>query len=141
MKQQPKFRKFNKPHHPKFRKNVIRQKALTQASQVFVLVAKQPRLVNMNQIEAARRAIVRSVRKLPARLLIRAFPSHPKTSLPSETRMGGRKRGVDQWVAIVQNRRIVFELSGISEKVARAAFKAAQFKLSGSHQVETRLKD
>ena len=139
MKQRPKSRKFLKPHNPKFSTVWSNQKTLSQAIEVTVLVATKSALMPMNQVEAARRVIARATRKLPnRRLIIRAFPSHPQTKIPGETRMRRRKRAVERWVSVNKPGTILFELSRISSKSAITILKKACFKLSRKFIVETR---
>jgi large subunit ribosomal protein L16 len=80
------------------------------------------------QIEAARRAIVHSVRR-GGKLWIRIFPDKPVTAKPAETRMGGGKGAVDHWVAVVKPGRMIFEISGVDEESAREAMRLAAHKL------------
>lgn len=80
------------------------------------------------QIEAARRAIVRGVRRT-GKLWIRIFPDKSVTAKPAETRMGKGKGAVDHWVAVVQPGRILFEITGVSEREARSAMHLASYKL------------
>jgi large subunit ribosomal protein L16 len=80
------------------------------------------------QIEAARRAIVRHVKR-GGKLWIRVFPDKPVTSKPAETRMGGGKGAVDHWVAVVKPGRMIFEISGVQEDSAREAMRLASHKL------------
>ena len=80
------------------------------------------------QIEAARRAIVRHVKR-GGKLWIRVFPDKPVTSKPAETRMGGGKGAVDHWVAVVKPGRMIFEIAGVPEEAAREAMRLASHKL------------
>ena len=80
------------------------------------------------QIEAARRAIVRHVKR-SGRLWIRIFPDKPVTAQAAETRMGGGKGNLDHWVAVVKPGRMIFELTGMSENIAREAMRLASHKL------------
>ena len=80
------------------------------------------------QIESARRAIVRHLRR-GGQLWIRVFPDKPITEKPLETRMGSGKGNVEGWVAVVKPGRILFELAGVREEVAREAFRKASHKL------------
>ena len=80
------------------------------------------------QIEAARRAIVRHVKR-GGKLWIRVFPDKPVTAKPAETRMGGGKGAVDHWVAVVKPGRMIFEMSGVQEEAAREAMRLASHKL------------
>jgi large subunit ribosomal protein L16 len=80
------------------------------------------------QIEAARRAIVRHVKR-GGKLWIRVFPDKPVTAKPAETRMGAGKGAVDHWVAVVKPGRMIFEMAGVSEEAAREAMRLASHKL------------
>ena len=80
------------------------------------------------QIEAGRMAIQRHVKRA-GKLWIRVFPDKPVTKKPLEVRMGGGKGGVEEWVAVVKPGRVLFEISGVDEKVARDAFALASAKL------------
>ncbi len=94
----------------------------------FGLQALEPAWVTARQIEAARRAIVRFVRRR-GKYWIRIFPDKPVTAKPAETRMGKGKGTVDHYVAVVRPGRILFELGGVSEDVAREAMRLASHKL------------
>jgi len=94
----------------------------------FGLQALQPSWITSRQIEAARRAIVRHVRRR-GKYWIRIFPDKPVTAKPAETRMGKGKGPVDHWVAVVKPGRILFELAGVSEEMAREAMRLAANKL------------
>ena len=94
----------------------------------YGLQALEPAWITARQIEAARRAIVRHARRR-GKYWIRIFPDKPVTAKPAETRMGKGKGAVDHWVAVVKPGRIMFELSGVSEKVAREAMRLASHKL------------
>lgn len=80
------------------------------------------------QIEAARRAIVRHVKR-GGKLWIRVFPDKPVTAKPAETRMGSGKGNVDHWVAVVKPGRVIFEIAGVREEAAREAMRLASHKL------------
>ena len=94
----------------------------------YGLQALEPAWITARQIEAARRAIVRHVRRR-GKYWIRIFPDKPVTAKPAETRMGKGKGAVDHWVAVVKPGRIMFELSGVSEEMAREAMRLASHKL------------
>lgn len=94
----------------------------------YGLQALEPCWMTARQIEAARRAIVRHVRR-GGRMWIRVFPDKPVTKKPAETRMGGGKGAVDEWVAVIQPGRVLFELSGVGEDVAKEALRLAAAKL------------
>ncbi len=95
----------------------------------YGLQALEPGWVTARQIEAARRAIVRYMRRR-GKVWIRIFPDKPVTKKPAETRMGKGKGSVDHWVAVVKPGRILFEVSGLSEEGAREALRLAAHKLS-----------
>ncbi len=95
----------------------------------FGLQALEPGWVTARQIEAARRALVRYMRRR-GKVWIRIFPDKPVTQKPAETRMGKGKGAVDHWVAVVKPGRILFELSGLNEPAAREAMRRAAHKLS-----------
>ena len=103
----------------------------------YGLQALEPCWLTARQIEAARRAIVRFVRK-SGKLWIRVFPDKPITRKPAETRMGGGKGNVDQWVAVVKPGRIIFELAGVKEEDAEEAFRLAAHKLPIKTQIVKR---
>ena len=84
--------------------------------------------ITARQIEAARMAITRHVKRA-GKLWIRIFPHRPVTKKPLEVRMGGGKGGVEEWAADIQPGRVMYEISGIDEKVAREAFRLAGHKL------------
>ena len=94
----------------------------------YGLQALEPAWITARQIEAARRAIVRHVRRR-GKYWIRIFPDKPVTAKPAETRMGKGKGAVDHWVAVVKPGRIMFELGGVSEEMAREAMRLASHKL------------
>ncbi len=94
----------------------------------YGLQALEPAWITARQLEAARRAIVRHVRRR-GKYWIRVFPDKPVTAKPAETRMGKGKGAVDHWVAVVKPGRIVVELGGVSEEMAREAMRLASHKL------------
>ena len=88
----------------------------------------EPGWITARQIEAARVAISRHVKKL-GKIYIRVFPDHPFTKKPAETRMGTGKGGVEGYVAVVRPGRVIFEVEGVSREVAQTAFTRALHKL------------
>lgn len=94
----------------------------------WALQALEPGWVTATQIEAARIAITRQVKR-GGKLWIRIFPDKPVTKKPAETRMGSGKGAPELWVSVVRPGRILFEMAGVSEDVARAALRLAAFKL------------
>jgi len=95
----------------------------------YGLQALEPGWVSARQIEAARRAIVRYMRRR-GKIWIRIFPDHPYTHRPPETRMGKGKGGVEYWVAVVKPGRIMFEVGGLPGSIAKEALEQATYKLS-----------
>ncbi len=95
----------------------------------FGLQALEPAEISAREIEAARRAIVHHLRR-GVMLWIRVFPDKPVSRKPAETRMGSGKGALDRWVAVVRPGRMVFEISGVKEEAAKAAFRLAAHKLS-----------
>ena len=94
----------------------------------FGLVAMEPCWIKSNQIEAARIAMTRYTKR-SGKVWIKIFPDKPVTKKPAETRMGSGKGSPEFWVAVVKPGRILFEMSGVSEAVAREAFRLAAHKL------------
>ena len=103
----------------------------------FGLQVMSPGWLTARQIEAARVAISRSVKKL-GKIYVRVFPDHPFTKKPAETRMGTGKGGVEGWVAVVRPGRVIFEVEGCSREIAEEAFHRAHHKLSVKTQLITR---
>jgi large subunit ribosomal protein L16 len=95
----------------------------------YGLQALEPGWVTARQIEAARRTLVRFMKRR-GKVWIRIFPDKPVTQKPAETRMGKGKGSVDHWVAVVKPGRILFELSGLPEDSAREAMRLAAHKLA-----------
>jgi len=91
----------------------------------FGLKALEPAWITARQIEAARRAIVRTLRRR-GKVWIRIFPV---TRRPAETRLGGGKGNVEEWVAVVKPGRIMFEVGGVAPELAQAALRKASYKL------------
>jgi large subunit ribosomal protein L16 len=94
----------------------------------FGMQVLEPGWITARQIEAARVAISRQVKKL-GKIYVRVFPDHPFTKKPAETRMGTGKGGVEGYVAVVRPGRVIFEVEGCTEEVARTAFLRAHHKL------------
>ncbi len=103
----------------------------------YGLQALEPGWVSARQIEAARRAIVRYMRRR-GKIWIRIFPDHPYTHRPPETRMGKGKGGVEYWVAVIKPGRIMFELGGLPGSIAKEALEQATYKLSIKTRVVAR---
>ena len=94
----------------------------------FGLQALEPAWITSNQIEAARRAMTRYVKR-GGNIWIKIFPDKPVTEKPAETRMGSGKGSPEYWVAVVKPGRILFEMGGVSEEDAREAMRLAAHKL------------
>lgn len=95
----------------------------------YGLKAVEPAWVTNRQIEAARRAITRYIKR-GGKVWIRIFPDKPLTKKPAETRMGKGKGAVEGWVAVVKPGRILYEIKGVTEGEAREAMRLAGYKLS-----------
>ena len=122
----PKRTKYRKQHRGRMKGKAGRGNTLSFGE--FGLQALEPCWMTSRQIEAARRAIVRHVKR-GGKLWIRVFPDKPVTAKPAETRMGGGKGAVDHWVAVVKPGRMIFEMSGVPEEDAREAMRLASHKL------------
>jgi large subunit ribosomal protein L16 len=94
----------------------------------FALKCLETKLITARQIEASRRAIIRYLKK-GGKLWIRIFPDKPITQKGGEVGMGGGKGGVDHYVFAIKPGRVIFELAGVSEEIAREAFRSAADKL------------
>lgn len=94
----------------------------------YALQAVSGAWVTARQIEAARRSMTRYMRR-GGKVWIRIFPDKPVTTKPAETRMGGGKGAPDHWVAVVRRGRVMFELGGVTEPIAREAMRLAAHKL------------
>lgn len=103
----------------------------------FGLQAMECGRVTSRQIEAARMAITRHVKRA-GKLWIRFFPDKPISKKPQETRMGKGKGNPEEWVAVIKPGRVLYELGGIPEEIAREAFRLAAHKLPISTRVLTR---
>jgi len=122
----PKRVKYRKHHRGRMKGMARRGNKVSFGE--YGLQALEPCWMTSRQIEAARRAIVRHVRR-SGKLWIRVFPDKPVTKRPAETRMGKGKGNVDHWVAVVKPGRMLFEISGVSEESARSAMRLASHKL------------
>jgi large subunit ribosomal protein L16 len=94
----------------------------------FALQAQEPAWITSRQIEASRRAMTRYIRR-GGKIWIRIFPDKPITMRPAETRMGSGKGNPEFWVAVVKPGRILFEIGGVTEEIAREAMRLADYKL------------
>ena len=123
---QPKRVKYRKSHKGHRRGNA--QAGNTMAFGDFGLQALESAWITSRQIESARRAITHHIRR-GGNIWIRVFPDKPVTKKPAETRMGGGKGAPDHWVAVVKPGRILFEMAGIGQEVAKEAMRLASHKL------------
>ena len=123
---QPKRTKYRKVHRGHMRG--LAQRGNYVAFGEFGLKSLDPAWVTARQIEAARRAITRYLRR-GGQVWIRVFPDKPYTKKPAETRQGGGKGPVEEWVAVVRPGRIMFEVGGVPADVAKAALARAAQKL------------
>lgn len=122
----PKKIKFRKQHRGRMRGKAYRGSNIDFGQ--FGLKALEPAWITSRQIEAARIAITRHIKR-GGKVWIRIFPDKPVTKKPAETRMGKGKGAPEFWVAVVKPGRIMFELDGVSEMVAREAMRLASMKL------------
>ena len=103
----------------------------------FGIVALEPGWIKSNQIEAARIAMTRYIKR-GGKVWIKIFPDKPVTEKPAETRMGSGKGSPEYWVSVVKPGRVLFELSGVNEEVAREAMRLAMHKLPVKTKFVTR---
>lgn len=99
----------------------------------FALQALEPSWITSRQIEAGRRSMTRYARR-GGKIWIRIFPDKPVTMRPAETRMGSGKGSPEYWVAVVKPGRILYEMDGVPENIARAAMKIAAYKMPNKTQ-------
>lgn len=122
----PRRTKFRKQQRGRMRGMAYRGSTLNFGD--YALQAIEPSWITSRQIEAARRAMTRYVRR-GGKIWIRIFPDKPVTMRPAETRMGSGKGSPEYWVAVVKPGRIMFEMAGVAEPVAREAMRLAAQKL------------
>jgi len=103
----------------------------------FGMQALEPGWITSRQIETVRRVVVRHMKRR-GKVWIRIFPDKPVTAKPAETRMGKGKGAVDHWVAVVKPGRVMFEIAGVPEDVAREALNLAAYKLPIRTQIVSR---
>ncbi|NLY45232.1 MAG: 50S ribosomal protein L16 [Tissierella sp.] len=131
----PKRVKYRRVHRGRMKGKAQRGNTITYGE--FGLQALEPAWITSNQIEAARRAMTRYVRR-GGNIWIKVFPDKPVTEKPAETRMGSGKGSPEYWVAVVKPGRILFEMGGVSEEDAREAMRLAAHKLSIKTKFVTR---
>lgn len=122
----PKRVKFRRVHRGRMRGKSYRGNKVQFGK--FGLQAMEPSWVTARQIEAARIAMTRYIKR-GGKVWIRVFPDKSVTKKPAETRMGSGKGSPEYWVAVVKPGRVLFEIAGVAEDVAREAMRLAQFKL------------
>lgn len=122
----PKRVKFRRVQRGRMKGKASRGTTLSNGS--FGLAALEPAWITSNQIEAARIAMTRYIRR-GGQVWIKIFPDKPITEKPAETRMGSGKGSPEYWVAVVKPGRILFEMDGVSEEVAKEAMRLAGHKL------------
>ena len=122
----PKREKYRRIQRGRLTGKALRGNKITNGE--FGLVATEPAWITANQIEAARIAMTRYVKR-GGQVWIKIFPDKPITEKPAETRMGSGKGSPEYWVAVVKPGRIMFEMNGVSEEVAREAMRLAGHKL------------
>ncbi len=132
---QPRRVKYRKVHRG--RRKGKAQAGNSVAFGEYGLQALEPAWLTSRQIEAARRAIVRHIRR-GGQIWIRIFPDKPVSKKPAETRMGGGKGSPEHWVAVVKPGRMLFELAGVKEETAKEALRLASHKLPIDVQVVAR---
>ena len=122
----PKRVKYRRVHRGRMKGKASRGNTVTYGD--FGLMATEPSWITSNQIEAARIAMTRYTKR-GGQVWIKIFPDKPVTKKPAETRMGSGKGSPEFWVAVVKPGRIMFEIAGVSEEVAREALRLASHKL------------
>lgn len=134
----PKRTKYRKAHKGRIHGNA--KGGTTLAFGAFGLKAVEPERITARQIEAARRAITRHMKRV-GKVWIRIFPDVPVSRKPAEVRMGSGKGSPEYWVCRVHPGRILFELDGVSKELAQEAFTLAAAKLPVKTRVVSRLGD
>ena len=122
----PKRVKFRRVQRGRLKGKAMRGNTITNGQ--YGLVAMEPAWITSNQIEAARIAMTRYIKR-GGKVWIKIFPDKPITEKPAETRMGSGKGSPEYWVAVVKPGRVMFEMNGVSEEVAREAMRLASHKL------------
>ena len=122
----PKRVKFRRVQRGRLKGKASRGNTVTQGN--YGLMALEPAWITSNQIEAARIAMTRYIKR-GGKVWIKIFPDKPITEKPAETRMGSGKGSPEYWVAVVKPGRVMFEMDGVSEEIAREAMRLASHKL------------
>ena len=122
----PKRVKYRRVHRGRLKGKAYRGNKVTYGD--YGLQALEPAWITSNQIEAARVAMTRYIKR-GGQVWIKIFPDKPVTAKPAETRMGSGKGSPEYWVAVVKPGRILFEMGGVDESIAREAMRLAMHKL------------
>jgi len=122
----PKRTKYRKPHRGRLKGKAMRGNTIAFGD--FALQALEPGWITSRQIEAGRRAMSRFARR-GGKLWIRVFPDKSITARAAETRMGAGKGSPDYWVAVVKPGKILYEMRGVSEAIARSSMRIAAYKM------------
>jgi large subunit ribosomal protein L16 len=122
----PKRVKYRKVHRGRMKGRATSGNTLAFGD--YGLVTLEPAWLESKQIEAARRAMTHHIKR-GGQIWIRVFPDKPVTAKPAEVRMGGGKGAPDHWVAVIKPGRVLFEIGGVTEQVAREAMRLASHKL------------
>ena len=131
----PKRVKYRRVHRGRMTGKAMRGNTVSQGD--FGIVALEPSWITSNQIEAARIAMTRHIKR-GGKVWINIFPDRPLTKKPAETRMGSGKGAPEWWIANVKPGRIMFELGGVPEELAREAMRRAMHKLPMKTRFVTR---
>ena len=131
----PKRVKYRRVHRGRMTGKAMRGNTLAYGE--YGLQAMEPGWITSNQIEAARIAMTRFTKR-SGQVWIKIFPDKPVTKKPAETRMGSGKGSPEYWVAVVKPGRVMFEIAGVSEEVAREALRLASHKLPVKTKVVVR---
>jgi large subunit ribosomal protein L16 len=131
----PKRVKYRRVHRGRLTGKASRGNEVTYGE--FGLMATEPCWITSNQIEAARIAMTRYTKR-GGKVWIKIFPDKPVTQKPAETRMGSGKGSPEYWVAVVKPGRVMFEIAGVSEEIAREALRLAAHKLPVKCKVVTK---
>ena len=131
----PKIEKRSKQFRGTMTGKALRGNKITNGE--YGIVALEPCWIKSNQIEAARIAMTRYIKR-GGKVWIKIFPDKPVTNKPAETRMGSGQGTLEYWVAVVKPGRVMFEISGVSEEIAKEALRLATHKLPCKCKVVSR---
>ncbi len=122
----PKRVKYRRVHRGRMKGKATRGNFVSNGE--YGMIATEPGWITSNQIEAARIAMTRYIKR-GGQVWIKIFPDKPVTQKPAETRMGSGKGSPEYWVAVVKPGRVLFEIAGVTEETAREALRLAGYKL------------